>query len=196
MRTSPRSCRQRKCTQPSRVYLMAFDTRLLKICCTSEGSLCTQSVHSSTCSFRPLFAARLAKSLRSSSEQRGHSEVRQLGFDCAGFKLADVEQGVQEPRHRPDRLFLLSECIGGIRFTHDTAQGAIEKGEALEGLAQIVACRGEKAALGQIRTIGLVARTRRSVAFQDQLGLDVPVVRRLAEVRGQPRGCRLRRRSR
>jgi hypothetical protein len=72
--------------------------------------------------------------------------------------------------------------VGGIRFRHHPAQGAIEKREALERLAQVVTGGGQKAALCQIGTIGFVARTLRVLARHDQLGLNVFAVGHVAQV--------------
>ena len=158
MRTSPRSCRQRKRTQPSRVYLMAFDTRLLRICCTSEGSLCTQSVHSSTCSFRPLFAARLAKSLRSSVNNAATVKSVSSGLMAPDSSLLMSSRAFKSRDIAPMACSCCQSASAASGSVTIRRKRAIEKGEALEGLAQVVTGGGQKAALGQIGTIGFVAR--------------------------------------
>ncbi len=81
-----------------------------------------------------------------------------LRFDRARFEATDVEQRVQEPRHRIDRVLLLGEQRTNIGCGHDFEHRGVEQPDRLERLAQIVARGGEKAALRAIGSIRLLAR--------------------------------------
>ena len=91
-------------------------------------------------------------------EQRRHVEVGELELDGAGFELADVEQRIQQSRHRVDGLFLLAQHLAAFLVADHAPQRAVEQAERLQRLAQIVARRGEKAALGEIGVFGFAAR--------------------------------------
>ena len=68
----------------------------------------------------------------------------------------------------------------------DTTRPTLVPTEALEGLAQLANGRGEKAALCQIGTIGLVARPVGRLARQSELGYNLLLACHVAEVGGEP----------
>jgi hypothetical protein len=60
-------------------------------------------------------------------EDRRHREVDRIGLHRAGLELADVEQRVDQARHRADRLFLLREHLRDIRVGHEAPQCSVEQ---------------------------------------------------------------------
>ena len=86
------------------------------------------------------------------------SEIGGLRFDGPRLKLADIQQGVEQPRHRTDRLILLREGFGDAGIAHDPAQGTIDQGKRLQRLAQVMTGGSQKAALALIGAIGTLAR--------------------------------------
>ena len=115
MRTSAASCRQRSSTQPSRVYLIAFETRLREYL-ADERRIAVHAVvrRPRPRSSIPLLAATRRELAAQLLEQRRDLEVRDLGLDRAGLELADVEQRVQQPRHRADRLALVLQSLDRV----------------------------------------------------------------------------------
>jgi hypothetical protein len=162
IRTNAASCRQRKRTQPSRVYLTAFETRFLKICSTNEGSLYTASLHAFDFELEPLVGRNTREFQAQLLENGGHRKIGRLGSDRSGLELADVEQGIEQSRHGPDCLLLLRQGFDRVVIGRAPAQGAIEQFESLQRLTQIVTGGGEKAALALVGPVG--ALTRRSAS--------------------------------
>ncbi len=120
-------------------------------------------------------------------EDAGDLEIRRLRADGPRLQLADVEEGIEEARHRTDGLLLLQQGVGGVWVRIDTAQGTVQQRQRLERLPQVMAGGRQKAALTLVRPIrgfpGLVGALTckirgRSCAFRrftrdDELGLDL-----------------------
>src|SRR5438477_144816 len=96
-------------------------------------------------------------------EECAHREVAGIGFDGPGLELADVEQRIEQARHRPDRLLLLREYLRRFGLEHQPPQVAVQERQRLERLAQIVTGRRQEAALALIGPICRLAR-------RDELG--------------------------
>ena len=83
---------------------------------------------------------------------------------------------------------MLQQRIRGVRIRDNPAQGAVEQSEGLEGLPQIVAGRGQKAAFCLIRPIGAVAgqigeipHGLRGIACHDEFSLNALAIGHIAD---------------
>ncbi len=99
-------------------------------------------------------------------EQRREIEVGEVDLDRTGLELADVEQAIEQSRHRLDGQVLFLEDLLAFTVANHAPQRAVEQAERLQRLAQIVAGRGEEAALGDVGVLGFAARL-----FEGLLGL-------------------------
>ena len=160
MRTSVVSCRQRSSTQPSRVYLMAFETRFLRIWPTRDGSLCTQSAQASTRSSIPLLAATLANSRRSSSNSAATLKSVISGLIAPDSSLLMSSSEFSSRDIDPDGLTLVLQRLDHRPLADHAPQGAIEHGERLQRLAQVVARCREEPALRLVGAVGGFAAQR------------------------------------
>ena len=75
------------------------------------------------------------------------------GRNGAGLDLVDVEKRVEDARHRDDRVIDTGDQFLLLRAVHGLRQQALEQGQRLQRLPQIVAGRCQQARLG--RTGGL-----------------------------------------
>ena len=172
IRTNGASCRQRKRTQPSRVYLTAFETRFRRICSTSEGSLYTASSQTSISSCRPLSAAMLANSIRSSSN------------------IAATVKSVGSGLMAPDSSLLMSSKALSNRDIAPMACSCCDRASTVGGsvarrrkvpLSNSRVCSGcrkswlavaRKRLLPSVRPVGQFARGFGRLTCHDQLRLD------------------------
>ncbi len=102
-------------------------------------------------------------------EQVVHGDVDDFRLNGARFDPIDVEQRIQHARHGAQSFIDAFDQLLSP-FTDDSLrQQALEEGEALQWLSQIVARRCEKARLGDVRQFGLtlggVQRIRRAPPF-------------------------------
>ena len=137
---------------------MAFDSRLRSTWPTSAGSECTRAGGVIDRQPQSLAGGEAGEVAPQLLEQRRQLEVGELELDGAGLELADVEQRVEQPRHRVDGLLLLAQHLEAFRVADHAAQGAVQQPERLQRLAQVVARGGEEAALGEIGVLGFAAR--------------------------------------
>jgi hypothetical protein len=91
-------------------------------------------------------------------EERRDRKIGERERDRAGLELADVEQRIEQPRHRVYRLLLLREDFEALRILEHAAESAVQQPERLQGLAQIVARRREEPALREVRVLGIATR--------------------------------------
>lgn len=107
---------------------------------------------------QPLGGGEIAEIATQFFEQGCQREFREFELDGAGFQFADVEQRVDEPRHRIDGGLLLPQYILAVGIVDHPSQGATQQAERLQRLPQVVAGRGQKPALGKIGVVGLTPR--------------------------------------
>ena len=88
-------------------------------------------------------------------EYIAHGELGGFDLDRPDFDLIDVEQGVQHARHRAERFIDPADQLLLLLPSHFLGQQRLEQGQRLQGLAQIMARRGEKARLGGARRLRL-----------------------------------------
>ena len=97
-----------------------------------------------------------------------HGEFDHFDFDRPHLTLIDVEQRFQHIRHRAER-FLHSP--DHFLPCHLACEQPLQQRKRLQGLAQVLARRGEKARLGDARvfrlTLGVSQRPRRVSSFGD-----------------------------
>jgi hypothetical protein len=104
-------------------------------------------------------------------EQFVEPEIDRRGAYRAGLDLVDVEQGVQHAGHGAQRLVEPAhEALGALALDMFFEQ-AVEQGQGLQRLAQIVTRRGEEPGFGGVGQIRLLAgrfeRLRRALPFGD-----------------------------
>ena len=115
-------------------------------------------------------------------EQVVHGEVDDFRLNGAHFDLIDVEQRIQHARHGAQSFIDAPDQLLRLLPDHLLGQQALEQGERLQWLSQIVARRREKARLGDARQfrlpLGGGERIRRAPPFgyvfigdDDALGL-------------------------
>jgi hypothetical protein len=117
-------------------------------------------------------------------EQGADDEIGRFGVYRTGLELADVEQRVEQLRHRADGLLLLRERFGRTRIGDGATERAVEHREGLQRLAQIVARGRQKAALAGVGALGQLAHRVGGVACDDEFRFDVLAVGDVANRRG------------
>ena len=89
-------------------------------------------------------------------QQVADREGREFGAHDAGLDLVDVEQRVQHPRHRAQRVAEARHQAPGGLALDDVAQQALQQRHGLQRLAQVVAGGGEEARPGGVGQVGLL----------------------------------------
>ena len=89
-------------------------------------------------------------------EQVVDREAHRLGLDGAGLDLVDVEQRVQHAGHGAERLAEPRDELRRLLALDRSRQQALQQGQRLQRLAQVVAGGGEEARLGDVGQLGLL----------------------------------------
>ena len=102
MRNASPSRAQRSSTRPCGVYLIAFETQVAQHLADQRGIRMRAFGLRVDGEREALAGGQAAELAAHVVEQRGDVEIRGLGATAPGFELADVEQRVEQPRHRVD----------------------------------------------------------------------------------------------
>jgi len=89
--------------------------------------------------------------------ERTDFERRELQFDGARFKLADIEKRVDQAGHRIHGQLLLIDYFASFVVADHAPKRTAKQAERLQRLAKIVAGSRQEAALGEVGTVGVAA---------------------------------------
>ena len=84
-----------------------------------------------------------------------HADRDDFGLNGAHFNLVDVEERIQHPGHGVQSFVDASDQFLRLRPDHILGEQALKQGKRLQWLAQIMACRCEKARFGDARQFRL-----------------------------------------
>ena len=185
-RRSPCSSRsaETKIRPPSGVNLIAFDSKLLRICCTfawscRSGGRLAERVAIEVDVFllrqRPGHVA-----LR--GNQRADLELAQPDLHLAAFHLGQVQDVVDHlQQHAAGALNVADVALLLVVERVDAAQHVAEAQNAVERRAQLVAHRGQEVALEPVHLVELHVGLGQLVEPVVQLVVDVPQLALLAQ---------------